>query len=569
MSTAAKNKLITPDLIDAQLNQGGFRAKAPIRELSDPIADTAMVVTLDQLRAYENNPRTTRNPAFDEIKESIRSRGLDQPPPITKRPGESFYIIRNGGNTRLQILQELWKETRDERFYRIHCLFKPWQSEASVLVGHLAENEVRGNLSFIEKAVGIKRLKDMYEANGEGKSLSLRNLSERLKGDGLPVSKTLLGGMLDCVEALLPAIPEILYRGLGKHQVEKLLSLRSGLQEVYKSHGNGNKESFMDFWVPALAGFDLKPEDFRFTRVEDELIGQLSKLIGRDYRMIQLDLASLNPEQEATEETAEPLRPTAKTTTTVSPVVQPSTETKQPEGGKAKREPNSLTLLNEGSNEPPQVPQQEEPEPITLSEEERQQRIAAHTISPVTTTPRVKEILRKAALVDGEVLPDFEDCAVRAIPVQAGGKLVNVTDVWYIEGRFDSPIELRRQIYLLAAEIALWGGNFKYVVPTETAGLGFELNNNQPLPQTGEGATAAYLLFSILRISKTMSDEEKITLDSSLFSQILIGGYEIQIGPYKPEDIGLIRLPDDALVRFFRLIRLARRLVDLNKRGES
>jgi ParB family protein of integrating conjugative element (PFGI_1 class) len=67
-----------------------------------------MVVTLDQLRPYDHDPRMKRNPAYEEIKASIRERGLDAAPAITRRPGEAHYIIRNGGNTRLAILREFW-----------------------------------------------------------------------------------------------------------------------------------------------------------------------------------------------------------------------------------------------------------------------------------------------------------------------------------------------------------------------------------------------------------------------------------------------------------------------------
>ncbi|CAM6351453.1 ParB N-terminal domain-containing protein [Escherichia fergusonii] len=74
-----------------------------------------MPVALNQLRAFDLNPRLTKNPEYDEIKESIRNRGLDYPPQITQRPGESFYIIANGGNTRLAILNELWLETHDKK----------------------------------------------------------------------------------------------------------------------------------------------------------------------------------------------------------------------------------------------------------------------------------------------------------------------------------------------------------------------------------------------------------------------------------------------------------------------
>src|SRR3546814_18093090 len=103
----------------------GFERSGPAASaLSDPIADTPMVVTLDQLRPYDHDPRKKRNPAYEEIKASIRERGLDAAPAITRRPGEDHYIIRNGGNTRLAILRELWSETKDEQFFRISCLFQ-------------------------------------------------------------------------------------------------------------------------------------------------------------------------------------------------------------------------------------------------------------------------------------------------------------------------------------------------------------------------------------------------------------------------------------------------------------
>ena len=99
---------ITSQQMAGKLLASGFERSGPsATTLSDPIADTPMVVTLDQLRPYDHDPRMKRNPAYEEIKASIRERGLDAAPAITRRPGEDHYIIRNGGNTRLAILREL------------------------------------------------------------------------------------------------------------------------------------------------------------------------------------------------------------------------------------------------------------------------------------------------------------------------------------------------------------------------------------------------------------------------------------------------------------------------------
>ncbi|PHM22600.1 hypothetical protein Xinn_04143 [Xenorhabdus innexi] len=72
------------------------------------MAEMPMVLTLDQLRPNPDNPRTGRNPRYDDIKASIQARGLDTVPKVTRDPqGEDVYIFSDGGNTRYQVLSEL------------------------------------------------------------------------------------------------------------------------------------------------------------------------------------------------------------------------------------------------------------------------------------------------------------------------------------------------------------------------------------------------------------------------------------------------------------------------------
>lgn len=125
-------------------------AKAPLLNLGDallqgakepssvsaapvlPTSEMPMVLTLDEVAPNPDNPRTTRNPKYEEIRESIRTRGLDTVPKVTKNPDipGAPYIFSDGGNTRYAILRELFSETQDERFYRFHALFKPWPGRA-------------------------------------------------------------------------------------------------------------------------------------------------------------------------------------------------------------------------------------------------------------------------------------------------------------------------------------------------------------------------------------------------------------------------------------------------------
>ena len=58
--------------------------------------------------------------------------------------------------------------------------------------------------------------------------------------------------MLDAVEILLPAIPVMLYSGLGKPQIEKLLSLRKSASScwtrLYAGEGIDFEMLFQDTW---------------------------------------------------------------------------------------------------------------------------------------------------------------------------------------------------------------------------------------------------------------------------------------------------------------------------------
>ena len=67
-----------------------------------PVNEMPMVLTLEQLRPNPDNPRTSRNPKYEDIKASIRARGLDSVPKVTRDPEspEVGYIFSDGGTTR-------------------------------------------------------------------------------------------------------------------------------------------------------------------------------------------------------------------------------------------------------------------------------------------------------------------------------------------------------------------------------------------------------------------------------------------------------------------------------------
>ncbi len=182
-SIEERRRLVAESL---QVGNPANRAK-DLPEQADPRHECQIELRVEDIRAYERNPRRANNVKFAEIKESIRSTGVRNPLTVTRRPGEKHFIVEAGGNTRLLALQQLWEETRDPRFEKLTVLFRPWQSEGHVLVAHLIENEQRGEMTFWDKANGVVALKAQFEQE-RGRTLSLRQLEEELKAAGFPVN---------------------------------------------------------------------------------------------------------------------------------------------------------------------------------------------------------------------------------------------------------------------------------------------------------------------------------------------------------------------------------------------
>ena len=166
-------------------------------------------VDVTQIKVYERDPRRTENPERDRIKQSIRECGMDQPLVITCRPDETQYVVHAGGNTRLKILQELYAETHDERFHWAPCVVRPWATESDVLLAHLRENDLRGSLSFFEKARAVMDVRALLEQQ-LGRPLSHRVLAELLRSRGYSVAHSVISQFEYAVEKLWPVMPEAL-----------------------------------------------------------------------------------------------------------------------------------------------------------------------------------------------------------------------------------------------------------------------------------------------------------------------------------------------------------------------
>ncbi|WP_431022247.1 Chromosome partitioning protein ParB [Erwinia rhapontici] len=265
-----------------------------------PVSEMAMVLTLDQLRPNPDNPRTSKNPRFDDIKASIRSRGLDSIPKVTKDPedGSNVYIFSDGGNTRYQILCELWQETGEDRFYRLQTIVKPWPGRLQCVIGHLAENEVRGDLTYIEKAFGIHKARTIWEEQ-LGKSVTLRELSDLLNQQGYPIHNSSISRMEDTLKYLYPVLPDLLDNGLPRIQVLALLTLRSTADKTWKifSPDVSATRNFDEVFSDTCCVFN-NPDSYSLEMFRDELIGELLKALPHPALNYDRWLIELDPKEQ-------------------------------------------------------------------------------------------------------------------------------------------------------------------------------------------------------------------------------------------------------------------------------
>ena len=212
-------------------------------------------VDVTQIKVYERNPRRTENPERDRIKQSIRECGMDQPLVITCRPDDTQYVVQAGGNTRLKILQELYTETRDERFRWAPCVVRPWVAESDVLLAHLRENDLRGSLSFFEKARAVMDVRALLEQQ-HGRPLSHRVLADLLRSRGYSLAHSVISQFEYAVEKLWPVMPQALAAGLGRTSVERLRAFERVTERIWAERDLAEAADFGSVFLTLCKRYD-------------------------------------------------------------------------------------------------------------------------------------------------------------------------------------------------------------------------------------------------------------------------------------------------------------------------
>ena len=178
---------------------------------------------------------------------------------------------------------------------------------------------------------------------------------------------------------------------------------------------------------------------------------------------------------------------------------------------------------------------------------------------PVVENGRVVGVISIGDVLKSRISEiELEANVLRAIPVQVGG-LYPISDVWYIEPALDVPDRLRVHIAQFACEIAEEAAVAGYIEPRD-AGIGFVC---APRPVTQAKALSAFACAVLTLLQALSSTAAPSTgLDRARLAD--------DLAPLLHGSGGAsMRLSDAGLVKLFRLLRLARRLLDLESGAAS
>ena len=256
---------------------------------SDPIAPAPMVLDIAEIAPYDRNPRVESNERYDDIKDSVKARGIDAPLRITRRPGAATYMIAAGGNTRLAVIQELFQETGDDKFRQVHCLYTPWRSESDVLTGHLVENELRADLIVIDKARALRDLKSLLEEEN-GSPVSRSAFTRHLEAMGYRISRRQLIRYEYAIENLFPAIPTALRSGMGVRAIDEIRDTQQAYRTAHRGWADTGKSvpPFEPLWEEILSRHDGPSFDLQGFR--KSLDATLAEYSGIALNKVRLDV---------------------------------------------------------------------------------------------------------------------------------------------------------------------------------------------------------------------------------------------------------------------------------------
>lgn len=154
---------------------------------TEELDGSIMTLNVEDVHTYDKDVRIGPNPKHEEIKASLLKQGNNHRFSVTRRPNDSRYFVSAGGNTRLRIIKELWRTTQDKQWRTVDVVYRVWKKESNIVLAHMAENDVRADYTFWERALSIETLAEELK-NERGGEVSTSDLVEAMKSVGIPRS---------------------------------------------------------------------------------------------------------------------------------------------------------------------------------------------------------------------------------------------------------------------------------------------------------------------------------------------------------------------------------------------
>ncbi len=268
------------------------------------------VIDILEIETSHINPRKTQGDNYDSTKKSIKEVGLLQMLTVTKQPDAENYELYSGGNTRLTILKELHDEylaDGDEdnanKIRYQQCLYVPYTNDLDVLVKHMAENEERSNMTFIDKARAVFQIKAMYLQQENLDDISNRKLVKYIHQLGWTrVNQRSMTELTFAFEKIDDVIPLALNQGMGRPKIEQLRKWLyyavTYVSWLVEKHGyDYSAEQAEQLYFTVLATYDDDIDPINLDEFYQEYLFQLSNILMKFDSKLKMEVVRFEFEQ--------------------------------------------------------------------------------------------------------------------------------------------------------------------------------------------------------------------------------------------------------------------------------
>ena len=161
-------------------------------DLNEPDTDGSTIrLKFSDVGFNPYQPRQYVNESYEAIRTSMKANGMDVALQVTRKGPGHPYFLAGGGNSRLGIAQDIWRDDSDPRFEYGFFIFKRWPGDRRLMASALSENLARSDLKFWEVAKAACEIIDNLEL--EHGPLSERRLEELLPVEGIHAKRALIG----------------------------------------------------------------------------------------------------------------------------------------------------------------------------------------------------------------------------------------------------------------------------------------------------------------------------------------------------------------------------------------